>query len=290
MAKRMTPVALAALKEALRCIYWYKSDLESFIRLSVTDATVLSRLNFDGYKRAVASDLVDMLAADQDRHLDDLLELMGNVVEFDNFGHLERLDDGQAKAKEARAAVAALRVHYDRDSELRGEREAAESRRLAAQEAIAANRAVQERLGELQRAMADMLALPAQERGYKLEPLLRELFELFDLDPKGSFKVSGEQIDGAFTFDTTDYLLEARWRKEPASGDALDHFSKKVERKLENTLGPPFSSHSKNLAPGRTWSRSSSFTRRPAARSAAASEAAASATAEPSRWIGTTTT
>jgi hypothetical protein len=38
MAKRITPVALAALKEALRCIYWYKGDLESFIRFSITSA------------------------------------------------------------------------------------------------------------------------------------------------------------------------------------------------------------------------------------------------------------
>lgn len=38
--------------------------------------------------------------------------------------------------------------------------------------------------------------------GVALEPFLRELFDTFDLDPKASFKISGEQIDGGFTLDS----------------------------------------------------------------------------------------
>lgn len=49
-----------------------------------------------------------------------------------------------------------------------------------------------------------------QQRGLTLEPFLRRLFTLFDLDPRSAFALQGEQIDGAFTFDTDDYLLEAR--------------------------------------------------------------------------------
>jgi len=237
VGKQITPAALGALKAALASIYWYKRDLERFIRLSVSDAGVLARLDFGGYKWAVASDLVDALASDQPRYRGDLLELMGNVVEFDDFGHLERLEDGEEKADRARAAVAALKRYYERRAEIRAEREAAEGRRAHAQRAIQQSQAVQNRLAELRQLFLQMMELPHQERGYKLEQLLTQLFELFDLDPKASFKVVGEQIDGAFTFDGTDYLLEARWRQEPSSADALDHFSKKVERKLENTLG-----------------------------------------------------
>jgi hypothetical protein len=62
--------------------------------------------------------------------------------------------------------------------------------------------AVQEKLQGLTK---DYLALlteqDAQGRGFKLEKILRELFELFDLDPKASFRIVGEQIDGAFTFE-----------------------------------------------------------------------------------------
>ena len=47
----------------------------------------------------------------------------------------------------------------------------------------------------------------------------------------------GEQLDGGFTFDNTDYLFEAKWQKDPVDISDLDGFSAKVSRKLENTLG-----------------------------------------------------
>src|SRR4051794_10926204 len=76
-----------------------------------------------------------------------------------------------------------------------------------------------------------------QRRGYLLQDILRELFGLFDLDPKASFLIRGEQLDGAFTFDNTDYLLEARWQQGPVEPKELDAFAGKIARKLENTLG-----------------------------------------------------
>lgn len=77
----------------------------------------------------------------------------------------------------------------------------------------------------------------AQSRGFELERVMYELFELFDLDPKASFKNLGEQIDGAFSLDGTEYLFEAKWQKEPVNKADLAVFSDKVRTKLENTLG-----------------------------------------------------
>jgi len=76
-----------------------------------------------------------------------------------------------------------------------------------------------------------------QTRGFDLERLMYDLFELFDLDPKASFKNTGEQIDGAFSLESTDYLFEAKWQKELAGVQDLDGFASKVRRKLDNTLG-----------------------------------------------------
>ena len=70
-----------------------------------------------------------------------------------------------------------------------------------------------------------------------MEKLLRRLFEIFDLDPKASFKITGEQIDGAFTFDSTDYLFEGKWQKELVAAADLDSLAGKLGRKLDNTLG-----------------------------------------------------
>jgi len=101
-----------------------------------------------------------------------------------------------------------------------------------------ASRGVEAKLAELKAKYLELVgATDKQRRGYDLQDILEELFELFDLAPKGSFAITGEQIDGAFNFVGTEYLLEARWRAALAETADLDGFAKKIERKLENTLG-----------------------------------------------------
>jgi hypothetical protein len=63
------------------------------------------------------------------------------------------------------------------------------------------------------------------------------LFDVFDLDPRASFRIEGEQVDGGFTLDASHFLLEARWRKQSATRDDLGSFKSKVDDKAENTLG-----------------------------------------------------
>ncbi len=58
-----------------------------------------------------------------------------------------------------------------------------------------------------------------------------------DLDPKSSFKITGEQIDGSFTFDNTDYLLEAKWQKKHIDAQELYGFGGKIQGKFKNTCG-----------------------------------------------------
>lgn len=235
--KRITQSGLFALREALAVIYWYKPDFESFVRATVAYPEIVFRLNFAETKRRVAGQLVDYLAADQAKYLDVLLDLMAEVAAFDDFSHLARLEDGPAKVAQARQAVANLRKQYDGHATIQAEREAAEERRRKLRETGDRARADHEKLDELRaRAMA-LLTEEPQKRGYELERLLRDLFELFDLDPKASFKIIGEQIDGAFTFDGIDYLLEARWQALQIDPAALDVFDGKIRRKLENTLG-----------------------------------------------------
>ena len=59
----------------------------------------------------------------------------------------------------------------------------------------------------------------------------------FDLDPRGPFATTADQVDGAFSFEGGDYLLSARWSKQPVGIEDLDAFKGKVRRRLENTLG-----------------------------------------------------
>lgn len=237
-AKRVSQGALGALKDALAVVYWYKPDFETFVRGSVSRPEILTRLNFQEPKRRVAGELVEHLAADQARYFDDLLSLMGELVAFDDdFPHLARLDDGKAKVASARAAVGSLRKYYDGHATIVAQREEAAERRERHKAEGARTRADCEKLDELRSTTSALFEVDPQRRGYELEKVLRELFDLFDLDAKSAFKISGEQIDGAFTFEGIDYLLEARWQADLVEPAALDVFDGKIRRKLENTLG-----------------------------------------------------
>jgi hypothetical protein len=238
MSKKIVPAALHALKQALTDVYWYKSDLRSFLTSTLSKPELVNQLNWDDYKRNIVAAVVDRLARHEDLFQADLLRLMTEVARIDDFAHLLRLDDGKAKAKKAQASVQALRKYVGNPTASDEEEEKAEERRRAAFEALVKTTAVQERLQALTKDYYDLLcSTDAQKRGYQLEGLLRELFTLFDLDPKASFKVTGEQIDGAFTFQSTDYLLEAKWQKNLVEAADLDSLAGKLTRKLDNTLG-----------------------------------------------------
>jgi hypothetical protein len=238
MAKRLTPAGTVALKEALCSIYWYKADLRGFLQQCLANPRVLSALNWDNYKRQIVSDLVDYLAANQDTHLNDLTKLCHEVCSIDTFAHLEQLEGGQEKAERARVAVAQLKSLLEPHEQLRKEQDDLAERQQRAAEKLRSNVAVREKLEQIKtRYMALVVSTDAQGRGFELEKVMYDLFELFDLDPKASFRNTGEQIDGAFSLTGTDFLFEAKWRKEQTTAADLDSFAGKVKRKLENTLG-----------------------------------------------------
>ncbi len=238
MAKRMSPAALVALKDALYAIYWYKGDLRSFLQHCLSDPLILSRLDWSKYKRQIVSDLVDFLTANQHDYLGDLTRLCYAVCEITSFHHLEQLDGGAEKAERARGAIEQLKrlLKTHEQAEKEQQDRVARHRRQALK--LKANAAVREKLEDIRDRYAFLvMSENAQDRGFKLEKVMHDLFELFDLDPRASFRNDGEQIDGAFSLEGTDYLFEAKWQKELVGVSALDAFAAKVKRKLDNTLG-----------------------------------------------------
>lgn len=233
----MSFAGLDALREALAVAWWYKPDLERFVRTCVPHSEVVARLNFGMTKREVAAELTGFLGADA-RYTATVVDLMRELCSLDaSFPHLARLEDGQLKVVAARAAIDALRQQYEVHSGLVAERAEAAERRAEAREASETRQATGIRLEALKTKFTTMLGMDPQRRAYELQAVLRELFDLFDLDPKASFAISGEQIDGAFSFDGDDYLLEARWQQDPADPAALRDFAGKIDTKLKTTLG-----------------------------------------------------
>lgn len=238
MAKKIAPAAIQALKEALTHVYWYKSELRSFLSHSLSDPSILGRLNWDDYKRNIVATLVDHLAMNEEVYQRDIIRLMDEVARVNDFSHLRKLEDGKEKEEKAKNAVSALKKQLAGNQRAREEQKEAEKRREEAHKRLLRVNEVQKRLSEINGEFIGLLAEEnAQKRGFKLEKVLKDLFDLFDLDPKASFRITGEQIDGAFTFEGTDYLLEAKWQKDPVDAKELDSLAGKLSRKLENTLG-----------------------------------------------------
>jgi hypothetical protein len=77
----------------------------------------------------------------------------------------------------------------------------------------------------------------AQARGYAFEKYLNELFKANDLDPRGAFKITSEQIDGSFILRDEVYLLEAKWTSKVIDKADLVVFNNKVLSKSGFTRG-----------------------------------------------------
>jgi hypothetical protein len=238
LKKTIAPAAINALTEALTNIYWYKSELRSFIMNTISDPSILVKLNWEGYKRNIVSTLVDFLAKHQDTYQNDLLKLMSEVCNINDFSHLERIEDGKEKARIAKKSVEALRQQIKGHQDLIEQQKKQKENRQKAYEKTLQIKGVQERLDEIKQEFYKLVSSTnPQMRGFQLEKIIKDLFNLFDLDSKASFKIIGEQIDGAFTFDSVDYLFEGKWQQELVSIQDLDAFSGKLTRKLDNTLG-----------------------------------------------------
>jgi len=76
-----------------------------------------------------------------------------------------------------------------------------------------------------------------QSAGYSLEDIIKELFSLFKIDYRKSYKIKNQQIDGQFHLNGFDYLVEARWRKDYPTAPEIYGCKGKVDSKIESTRG-----------------------------------------------------
>jgi hypothetical protein len=172
MSKRLAPVAINALKEALCSIYWYKSELRSFLQNSLSDRSIVARADWNRHKREIVADIVDAICADQERHFRDLIRLCDDVCGMTTFKHLEALDDGAKKAERARAAVDSPRKPRAPSKSQEDEEQKIRRRQLEAAERIRSSQAMSAKLEEIRKTYMITLRQAPQERGYSLERIL----------------------------------------------------------------------------------------------------------------------
>ena len=173
-----------------------------------------------------------------DLYEEDLLRLFDVTMHFNEFCHLKQWEDAGVKIRRAKDAVEALRNHAHGYFQLKEEKEKIEARRTVFERMQKEKESFSNMIGVLKDDFMRLIAEPNyQKRGYAFEKFLNSLFVLFDLEPKESFRIVGEQIDGAFTFDGNDFLFEAKWQEKPIDLGELYKFGGKIEGRLKLTLG-----------------------------------------------------
>lgn len=239
--KKIPSAALVALKNALPIIYWEKRDLRLFLEDAMKNNVIVGTLGWNSTaksKKNLTGELVDRMIARKDLYQEDILSLIIEVANMTDFSHFKKWPDWQEKEKKAKIAVTALRKHTDGFIEQMKENDRIQERKQKQKMALEAKQHFEQKLEKLKNDFYTILGIEnAQAKGYELEKWLHELFLLFDLDPKPSYKTEYEQIDGAFTHDGTDYLMEAKWKKDLTPLDDLRGFGAKVKSKLKNALG-----------------------------------------------------
>lgn len=238
--KKISANAVLALKDALVAIYYRKKDLRQYIELTIDNTAIIATIDWtENTKYESVSQLIDRMVKRQDMYQTDLLKLVQEVGNMNDFSHLDFWEkQNKGLIEKAKAAVIRLRQqakgHFDTIEELKK----AEERREQNKEKLNNSIAYQQKLDELKFEFYTISSnTNSQEKGFQFEKFLNKLFLFFDLDPKSAFKVTGEQIDGAFTFDNADYLLEAKWQEKAINAADLYTFGGKIQGKLKNTLG-----------------------------------------------------
>lgn len=243
--KGYAPVIWDAVFECLRTVYWYQEDLRSFLTRAGVPSGLVACLPWGRgtYKRTIARQLVDQLAADPARGMPVIDKLIDSLVEMnEQLPHLARLDDGKRKVEEGRQALRTLKELIGRQcvaeraerarQEARTEAERAREQQVQRQKDLAV---LNKRFSTLCKCKADLAS--RQKRGFEFQRLLRDLFALHDLEPRGSFAQPGEQIDSSIAIDGTFVIVEAKWEEKPIEPADVRDFQGKVQTRLDNTLG-----------------------------------------------------
>lgn len=213
--------------------FWYKNPLfDMFARAGIPENYYLKYEHDSKFK--IARQLID----DLETLGEDGLLLQRRLLT--ELCKLRALPDTEVPDRDAGldALRELKRLAQDHELVAKEERERTTRRTADAEVQIQQARERERRLRELYDAFSEIASTSDhQARGYSLEDLLKELFALFELRYRKSYRTEGEQIDGFFTFGGFDYLVEARWRKEVPTLNDLSAFKGKVDRKIESTRG-----------------------------------------------------
>ena len=170
--------------------------------------------------------------ADEARIASSVLQLIHYIDTQITIGRLKRVDFPKDLIERARAVAVRL------DPKLVGKNSGGAAHEASERERSNGSVAPDAQLlTELRDELMGLQPLTPQKRGFAFEAFLSRLFHAFQLAPRNSFRMMGEQIDGSFQIKQDVYLVEAKWENHNTGQSDLLVFSGKVEGKAQWSRG-----------------------------------------------------
>jgi hypothetical protein len=220
------------IKDGIANLYWYKGDLHkawlrSGVPLPLKEAIAKLR-NADGQdfsKRQQMDALYERLRqGEYDRRLEvsrNFVRILVEQVSFTPQGDRHRVEVAERASLKLRELVRRQQADREyRDS-------------IRASAARASRETYESKLSELRVRFGEAHELKPQERGYVLESIFTDLMRISGIPVEESFRIVGEQIDGAIKYDGHYYLIELKWAHEKVEPKEIGHFFFKIEGKLQ---------------------------------------------------------
>lgn len=232
----------AALVECAGKVFWYWESYRHFLRKSGVNASTVARLTggelskYEVMRRLLPE--LDNAGAGGRKVQAELVRGIASLPLSQNDG----IDVAVAESARTQLRVAASEAGLLEPSESQrrdaAEMSAAQARRAQAdrrrQERERAERRRKDLFSEYCGLLQD--ASDKQGRGYRLEEMFGEVAELDGLRYAPPYrKGTVSQTDGMVSFEGFQYLIEARWRMEPADVAALGALASKAGRSLQST-------------------------------------------------------
>ena len=220
------------MRDCILSLIWPKDEIYIFFKdngCTLSDLKLLENYKELNLNRASMVDKMFKYLSDKpDGGLGQFRAMLKSLMEWSHFNpyyfdELKKLDIGKAKKN-----IEHLRQLQEiRDAKIQADRKRQEERKRAQQEPT-------QTLDDLKKSFLELITdkISTQKRGYELEKILLELGRLSRLEVTESFRVIGEQIDGAIKYEGEHYLIEAKWQEKSASNEPVYQFVNKVEGKM----------------------------------------------------------
>lgn len=219
------------IKDGLSHLYWYKGDLhKAWLRSGVDQqlCDVISSLCDEEGKTLTKRKQMDALyqrlrGIEFNRRLEVSRNFVRILIEQTSFVP----QDTRHRIEIAERASLKLRQLL---AEQEKEKELQETQKRQARNTTPEN--YHSKLGKLQEKFLASQTLVAQQRGYALEAIFKELMIISQITVQESFRIEGEQIDGGIKYDGHHYLVELKWTEAKAAPKEIGSFHYKVEGKF----------------------------------------------------------